>query len=79
MQFPHRRAGRCLTAVYRATVKHLARQLQIVWRAHRDLLDRNLVYRALMIIVAEVILARLDLDHVLQVLHDLTYNLLRQT
>ena len=31
-----------------------------------------------MIIIAEVILARLDLDQVLHVLHDLTYNLLRQ-
>jgi hypothetical protein len=31
-----------------------------------------------MIIVAEVILARLDLDHILQVLHDLIYNLLQQ-
>ena len=59
--------------------QHLGQLITIAWRAHRDLLDRSLVYRALMIILAQVILAQLDLGHILQVVHDLIYNLLRQS
>ena len=66
------------TAVWRTTAKHLGQLITIAWRAHRDLLDRSLVYRALMIILAQVILAQLDLGHILQVVHDLIYNLLQQ-
>ena len=78
MQFPPQRPGRPLTAVWRSTVKHLGQLITIAWRAHSDLLDRSLVYRALMIILAQLILAQLDLGHLLQVLHDLIYNLLQQ-
>ena len=78
MQFPPQRPGRPLKAVWRSTVKHLAQLITIAWRAHSDLLDRSLVYRALMIILAQVILAQLDLGHLLQVVHDLIYNLLQQ-
>ena len=76
MQFPPQRPGRPLKGVYRATVKQLAQLITIAWRAHSDLLDRSLVYRALMIILTQVILAQLDLGHLLKVIHDLLYDLL---
>ena len=79
MPFPPQPPGRPLTAVWRSTVKHLGQLITIAWRAHRDLLDRSLAYRAVMIILAQVILAQLDLGHILQVVHDLIYNLLRQS
>ena len=78
MQFPPQRPGRPLTAAWRSTVEHLGQLIAIAWRAHSDLLDRSLVYRALMIILTQLILAQIDLGHVLQILYDLIYNLLQQ-
>jgi hypothetical protein len=79
MQFPPQRPGRPLKPVWRTTVKHLGELITIAWKAHRDLLDQSLVYRTLMIILAQVILAQLDLGYLLQVIHDLLDNLLRQS
>jgi type II secretory pathway component PulL len=49
--------------------------LKRLWRRHRRLIDTNWVYRAVMVLLADAVVARLNLNRLLQVLHELPINL----